>query len=347
MTSGIRPPLGIPPGYAATPGRFSSVDQAQALLGDRVRGAVTALGLHPDVPVERQRETIQATVALAKEVWAEGYEPVMLGDPRHATLDDAPIVRAGFEALVAKHGIAALADIDKALKNGTLRCFPGYTEEASDHWRALHLELVAAYPKAFAARPGAVGKERRLDQSFMSHPLSMAKAAKGLRDFEDRLKEVSEGFGHWVFAGAGSGTSEQLAAVYERPIADGGAGLVHVDARIGTHTPSAEATARAQALVVAHNEETGDNIKLDGDSAGKAAFAEMIEREKGRSGRLMRIVLHADDRTHNLFGVRGACQLGVRIISAKVIAPHLSYAQVNRNARFITSTFDPDPARTG
>lgn len=301
-------------------------------------GGVTAAGLNPAVSPERQRQTFENVFKLGRELVAEGKVPVIVIDHRLTGMDDRPIIKAGLKELATANDISELKDVDAALKNGTLKFLPGYTEQASDHWRAEHQELVNKYPGAFGA-PGT-----RIPINFMGHSPREANAVDGLAELQARWKLETGGKGQIIFAGSGTGSREDFVNVYSRPKSEGGAGLPDPDVRFGAPSPSAEATAKAEALVAAYNAKHGgeEPVRLDGDSRGKAGWIETIERENV-DGQPKVVAAFIDDRAHNRFGAAGAGALGERMMMIKSAAPGISFAQTDNDNPNLISTFKPNP----
>ncbi len=295
---------------------------------------VTSAGLHPDLSAERQKATFERIFALGKQVAAKGETPVIVIDHRLTGLDDRPIIKKGLQQLGQDANIDELKDVEASLANGTLKFLPGYTEQASDHWRDLHPELVAKYPDALGPRGS------RLNINFMGFSSREANATAGLAELEARWKLETGGKGKIIFAGAGTGTAEDFASVYRRPKEEGGAGLENPDVRHGAPAPSPEATARAQKLLVEYTQSHPgeDPVGLDRDSSGKAGWIETIESEGTNT-----VVAFIDDRAHNRLGAIGAAKLGKEMIAVKSLAPGLSYSQNDNGTELAISTFSPNP----
>jgi hypothetical protein len=302
-------------------------------------GGVTAAGLNPAVSPEQQRATFERIFRLGREQVSQGKIPVIFLDHRLTALDDRPITRKGFERLVRQHGVDELKNLDEAMANGTLKFLPGYTEQACDHWRQAHAELVAKYPKAFGA-PGS-----RIEIGFMDFPVRESHAAQGLAALVARWKVETGGLGKVVFAGAGSGTQEDFEAVYSRPVAEGGGGIENPDVRFGRPAVSDEADQRAQAMVDAYNaaHPNEPKVELDRNSKGKAGWVETIERETGPNGAPQVVVAIIDDREHNRMAAQAASKLGDRMVAVKAVAPGLSHSQVGNDNPNAISTFTPNP----
>lgn len=302
-------------------------------------GGVTEAGLNPAVSPQTQRRTFENVFTLGRELAAEGKVPVIVIDHRHTGLDDRPIVRAGLKELADRHDIAELKDLDASLKNGTLKFLPGYTEQASDHWRAVHHELVAKYPGVFG-EPGT-----RIPIGFMDHSPREANAVDGLAELEARWKMETGGKGQIIFVGSGTGSAEDFANVYRRAKSEGGAGLSNPDVRHGAPQPSPEADARARARVTDFNaRHPGDTpVRLDGDSRGKAGWLETIETEAGPNGEQKVVAAFIDDRAHNRIAAAAASKLGDRMMQIKSASPGISFSQADNDNANLISTFKPNP----
>jgi hypothetical protein len=301
-------------------------------------GGVTAAGLNPAVSPEQQRATFERLFQLGRERALLGESPVLVLDHRLTAIDDRPITRKGFEQLVRAHGVDELKNLDEAMANGTLKFLPGYTEQASDHWRQEHAELVQKYPAAFGA-PGS-----RLDIDFMSFSVRDSHAAEGLATLVARWNVETMGRGKVIFAGAGTGTKEDFEAVYSRPVAEGGGGIANPDVRFGA--PSVkddDANNRAQAKVDAYNATHRNEppVQLDRDSRGKAGWIETIEREPAPNGLPQVVVGFIDDRAHNRMAAQAAGKLGDRMITVRAVAPGLSFSQAEKDNPNAISTFKP------
>lgn len=333
-TQGARP-AGWTPGVERT----RQTGPSQQLSGGTPNGGVTELGLNPAVAPDRQRQTFENLFRLGRELAAEGKVPVIVIDHRHTGLDDRPIVRAGLQDLARSANITELRDLDAALQNGTLKFLPGYTEQASDHWRAEHPELVAKYPGVFGA-PGS-----RIPIGFMGKSPREANAVDGLAELEARWKMETGGKGQIIFAGSGSGSAEDFASVYRRPKSEGGAGLPNPDVRHGAPQPSAEANARAEQRVAAFNARHPNDppVRLDHDSRGKAGWVETIERERGPNGEEVVVAAFIDDRAHNRIASAAASKLGDRMMQIKSASPGISFAQLDNDNANLISTFKPNP----
>jgi hypothetical protein len=307
------------------------------VVSDPNRGGVTPAGLNPAVSPAMQRATFERIFQLGRQLTSEGKVPVIVIDHRHTALDDRPIIRAGFEALVRRNNITELANLDTALNAGTLKFLPGYTEQASDHWRQAHPALVSKYPNAF----GSSGQRMPID--FMGAPLSQARATDGLANLLARWKAETQGRGEVIFAGAGTGRIEDLRAIYSRPVSQGGAGINTPDVRFGSPSVSAAADARANQMVAQYNAANpGAPVVLDNDSRGKAGWVETIERESA-GGRPKVVAAFIDDRAHNRFAAQAASQLGTRQIAVKAVAPGISFSQLDNSNQNQISTFTPAP----
>src|SRR6185436_6174883 len=260
-------------------------------------------------------------------------------DHRLTGMDDRPIIKAGMAELAQANNIPELKDVDAALKNGTIKFLPGYTEQASDHWRNEHKDLVAKYPNAFGA-PGT-----RIPINFMGHSPREANAVDGLAELEARWKMETGGKGQIIFAGSGTGQKEDFVNVYSRPKTEGGGGLTNPDVRFGAPSPSPEADAKAQALADAYNARHPNEppVRLDFDSRGKAGWIETIERETGPGGEEKVVAAFIDDRAHNRLGAEGAAKLGDRMLMVKSAAPGISFSQNDNDNPNLISTFKPNP----
>lgn len=301
-------------------------------------GGVTAAGLNPLVPAALQKATWDRALTLAETMAKQGKVPLIVIDHRLSGLDDRPIIKKGFEKLVAN--IPELKNVDAALANGTLKFLPGYTEQASDAWRQAHPELMKKYPGVFGS-PGT-----RLNIGFMSYPVSDANANAGLLELETALKMRTGGKGRLVFAGAGTGTADMFKSVYERSRESGGGGLKNVDIRFGSPSPSAAADARAGEFATAYEKKNpGDGeVPLDHDSRGKAGWIEALENEPGPGGAEQVVVAFADDRLHNRIAAQAASKLGQNMIAIRVAAPGISVAPSDAGSENQISTFHPNPA---
>jgi hypothetical protein len=295
--------------------------------------------LNPEVSASTQRATWQRVFAAGRAIVADNKIPVLVVDHRLTGLDDRPILKKGLAALAQLAGITELRDVDAALKNGTLKSLPGYTAEASDHWRSQHPALVAAYPNDLGQRG------TRLNLGFMSHSPREANATAGLKELVATWTLETSGKGRVAFVGAGTGSAEDVKSVYERPIAEGGAGLKNVDARLGAPSVSATARARAQKLVDAyHAAHPGSpRVLLDHDSDGKAGFIEQIEAERGPNNEETVVAAFIDDRAHNRFGALGAAKRGRELIAVRAAGPGISVSQVEKDNPNLISTFHPQP----
>jgi len=338
----LTPPLRRTPAPAApTPAGLQRAPTAPARPVDTQQFApsVTAAGLNPAVSAERQKATFERVFKLGKLLVSQGKVPVIVIDHRLTAMDDRPIIKAGLQDLARRNNVTELLDVDAALANGTLKSLPGYTEQASDHWRAQHPELVAKYPQVFG------GEGSRLNIGFMSHSPREANATAGLAELAQRWAVETGGKGQIVFAGSGTGTLADFVNVYSRPKAQGGAGLENPDVRFGAPSPSAAATARAQALVQTYNQQHQDEepVRLDQDSAGKAGWIETIEGEQGPNGEEKVVAAFIDDRAHNRIGAEGAAKLGQNLIAIKADAPGLSFSQNDDANENQISTFSPNP----
>lgn len=302
-------------------------------------GGVTAAGLNPAVTPERQRATFESVFRLGRELVRKGQIPVIVVDHRLTAIDDRPITRKGFERLVRSRGVTELQDLDAAMASGVLKFLPGYTEQASDHWRQEHPALVAKYPNAFGS-PGS-----RMDIGFMGFSVRESNATEGLADLLARWKLETDGRGELIFAGAGTGTAADFASVYSRPVAQGGGGIENPDVRFGAPSVSPEADARAQAKVRAYNAAHPNEpaVELDHDSRGKAGWVETIEREQGPNGARKVVAAFIDDRAHNRIASQAAGSLGDRMVSIKAAAPGLSFSQLDNGTENLISTFKPNP----
>jgi hypothetical protein len=297
------------------------------------RGGVTAAGLNPAVSPQIQRATFERIFQRGREIADAGQTPVVVVDHRLTALDDRPIIRAGFEALVRRNNITELRDLDAAMGTGVLKFLPGYTEEASDHWRQAHASLVAQYPAAFGA------KGERIPIEFMNYPLRQANATANLAEFVNRWRAETGGRGEVIFAGAGSGALEELRQVYMKPVAEGGAGLNNPDVRFGAPELSSEGEARAVAAIARFNaaHPGATPVEHDRDSRGKAGWIEAIERE----GKV--VAAFIDDRAHNRLAVQAVGSQGDRMVVVKAVAPGLSFSQVDNDNANQISTFGPNP----
>lgn len=302
-------------------------------------GGVTAAGLNPLVPAALQKATWERALTLAETMAKQGKAPIILIDHRLTGLDDRPIIKAGLQELAKNNGVSELKDVDAALKNGTLKFLPGYTEQASDAWRAAHPELVKKYPGVF----GSEGS--RININFMGYPITQSNATAGLAELDAAIKLRTGGKGRIVMAGQGSGTLEQVKSIYSRPKEQGGAGLSNADVRFGAQTPSAEADAKAAQFAAAFEEaHPGESVPLDHDSRAKAGWVETLEREKSPGGLEQVVVAFADDRLHNRIAGQAASKLGTNMIAIKVSAPGISVAGGDSGNANQISTFSPNPA---
>lgn len=299
-------------------------------------GGVTAKGLNPAVSPEMQKATYERVFQLGRQLVKEGKLPVIVLDHRLTALDDRPIVRKGFENLVAQYNVTELKDLDAAMKNGTLKSLPGYTAEASNHWRQQHPELVAKYPQAF-------GGTNRMNINFMGYSVREADATKGIDELAKRWKLETDGKGEIIFAGAGTGTREDFASVYQRPVNQGGAGMANPDVRFGAPGVSGAGDAKARAAINAFNAaHPGEGVVHDHDSQGKAGWIETIEKENV-NGQQRVVAAFIDDRAHNRFAAQAVGVLGERMLAIKAAAPGLSFAQADNGNTNQISTFSPNP----
>ncbi|MBK7859146.1 MAG: hypothetical protein IPJ65_11105 [Archangiaceae bacterium] len=303
-------------------------------------------GAKRHVPAAIQKETIARIFKLGALIAEQKKLPVVMIDHRQAGLDEYPVVRKAFEAFVKKHAIAELADLDDALRQGTLKYLPGYTVQASDHWRLTHQQLFTKYGAAF----GALGT--RIDMGFLSYPVVEANATAGLHEFESRYKYETQGRGELVFCGAGNGqlgatvkgTTEELKSVYTRPKELGGGGLVDPDVRYGAPEPSDEAWERALDLALEYEETHPQEgrLELDGEARSKAGWVEQLERES-RGGMEKVVIAVVDDREQNRVAARGAAKLGPRMLAVKAVPEGLSYSQADNYSENQLATFHPNP----
>jgi hypothetical protein len=293
-----------------------------------------------DVKPEVQRATFERVFEQGRRIAADGKIPVIVVDHRLTGLDDRPIIKKGLEDFAQRNGVKELRDVNAALQDGTLKFLPGYTEQASDHWRAEHQELISKYPPGTFGAPGT-----RLDIRFMGYSAREANATAGLSELESEWKRATGGKGEIIFAGAGTGSAEDFASVYRRPVEQGGAGLQNPDVRHGSPQPSEAANTRASQLAAAYTAQHTSEpaVRLDQDSRGKAGWVETIERERGPAGEEKVVAAFIDDRAHNRIGVTGAATLGEQVIAIKSVAPGLSYSQNDNGNVNVISTFDPTP----
>lgn len=321
------------PQQTAAPVNTRNTDSA------KFTGGVTAAGLNPLVPAELQKATWSRTLTLAETMAKQGKVPLIVIDHRLAGLDDRPIIRQGFQRLVNQGNVTELKDLDAAMKNGTLKFLPGYTEQASDAWRDAHPELVAKYPGVF----GSEGS--RINIGFMGISVREANANAGLQELEAALKLRTGGKGRLVFAGSGTGTAEDFRSVYARSKESGGGGLANPDVRFGAPNPSGAANERAQEFASAYEKKNpGDGeVPLDHDSRGKAGWIETLEREPGPGGEEQVVVAFADDRLHNRIAAQAAGKLGQNLIAIKVSAPGISVSPTGNSSENQVSTFSPNP----
>jgi hypothetical protein len=338
--AGKLPPAVTAPAVAANPAVKQPISRKDSQTFHRSRAK-------HHVPPALQKETIARIFRLGKTIHEQGKIPVVVIDHRQAGLDDYPIVRKAFEVLVNKHNIVELKDIEGALAKGALKFLPGYTSQASDHWRQSHQALTAKYAAAFG-KPST-----RIEMGFMSYPVTEANAAAGLLDFFNSWKLSTDGLGEMIFCGAGTGTTgatvsgtvEEFRSVYIRPREQGGGGLIDPDVRFGAPDASQEAWERAQELAWeydrAHPHEP--SLHLDGDTRAKMGWIETIEREKGRDGREKVVIAFIDDRAHNRVGAQAASKLGPRMLAVKAVPPGLSYSQADNYNENQLSTFYPNP----
>jgi hypothetical protein len=303
--------------------------------GGDFNGGVTAAGLNPLVPAALQKATWDRTLKLAETMAKQGKNPLIVIDHRLTGLDDRPIIRKGFEALVESNDITELKDIDAALKNGTLKFLPGYTEQASDAWREAHPDLVKKYPGAFGS-PGG-----RVPINFMGYSVRDANATAGLAELDAALKLRTGGKGRLVFAGSGTGQLDDFKSVYARPKDQGGGGLTNPDVRFGAPAPSAEANTRASEFASAYEKEhpTDGEVPLDHDSRGKAGWIETLEKEDPNNV----VVAFVDDRLHNRVAAQAAGKLGHNMIAIRAVAPGISVAASDTKNENQISTFSPNP----
>jgi hypothetical protein len=295
--------------------------------------------LNPEVSAAVQRATWQRVFDAGRAIVADNKIPVIVIDHRLTGLDDRPIIKKGLTALAQMRQMTELLDVDAALRDGTLKSLPGYTAEASDHWRDQHPALVAKYADVLGQRG------TRLNLGFMSYSPRDANAAPGLKELIATWTLETSGKGRVAFVGAGSGTVQDMKSVYERAIVDGGAGLKNVDARLGSPAASGAAQTRAQALVDAYNAAHPNEapVLLDNDSSGKAGFVEQIEQERGPNNEETVVAAFIDDRAHNRFGVLGAGKRGTDLVAVRAAAPGLSASQVDKDNPNLISTFHPLP----
>lgn len=323
-----------------TPGDRNRITQPMrpVVVPQTSNGGVTELGLNPAVSPDRQRQTFENVFKLGRELVAQGKVPVIVIDHRLTGMDDRPIIKAGLKELADANNIPELKDVDAALKNGTLKFLPGYTEQASDHWRAEHKDLVEKYPNAFGG-PGS-----RIPIGFMGHNPREANAVDGLSDLQARWAMETGGKGQIIFAGSGVGSKEDFVNVYSRPKSEGGGGLANPDVRFGAPSPSPEANAKAGAAVAAYNaKHPGEApVRLDGDSSGKAGWIETIESESV-DGAPKVVAAFIDDRAHNRIASQAASALGDRMMMIKSAAPGISFAQLDNDNANLISTFKPNP----
>jgi hypothetical protein len=307
-----------------------------AMLADAEATTTKGVALNPAVTPAAQRTTWDKVFQLGKQVQAEGKLPVIVLDHRLSALDDSPIIKKGFAELVSD--VPALRDVDAALKNGTLLSLPGYTAEASDHWRDQHPALMAAHPDLFGPRG------TRMNINFMGYPLTDANAMPGLAALAEKF--AHETGGKLIFAGQGTGSQAQALSVYTRSVDDGGAGLVNPDVRFGQAGRGIDAASqrRAESMVAAYAKAhpNAEPVELDHDSVAKAEWIQQIERESV-GGKQQVVVAFADDRAHNRFHAQAASSLGDRLIAIRTAAPGLSFSQADLDNPHITSTFDPNP----
>lgn len=294
--------------------------------------------LNPAVDAATQRATWERTFALGRRLVSEGKVPVIFIDHRLTGLDDRPIIKAGLQELARASAIPELLDVDAALQNGTLKSLPGYTTEASDHWRDQHPQLVAAHA-ALSVRG------ERLPINFMGASPIAADATAGLSELVARWTLETGGAGEIVFGGSGTGTLDDFKSVYTRAKSKGGGGLVNPDVRFGA--PSVSAAARARADVLARNYNAAHPndapVLLDHDSDGKAGFIELIERERGADNKPKIVAAFMDDRAHNRFAAKAASTLRDEMIDIKAVAPGLSFSQLDNANINQSSTFHPAP----
>ena len=318
----------------------NGVDSVKAVGGKQPAsvGGVTAQGLNPAVSPELQKATWENVFKLGRQLSEQGKVPVIMLDHRLTALDDRPIIRKGMEALAKSNNITELKDLDAAMANGTLKFLPGYTEQASDAWRDAHPDLVAKYPNAFGS-PGS-----RIPINFMGYSVRESNATEGLLDLQARWKLETGGKGEIIFAGSGAGTRDDFAAVYSRPVAQGGGGISNPDVRFGAPNPSAEADAKAQRLVADFNAKhpNDEPVELDHDSRGKAGWIETIEKESV-NGQPKVVAAFVDDRAHNRIAVEAAASLGTRMLAIKSDAPGISFSQLDNGNENQISTFKPNP----
>jgi hypothetical protein len=319
--------------------QVNSVATGRDADGEAFTGAVTVAGLNPIVPAALQKETLERVLTLAERTAQQGKIPVVVIDHRLTGLDDRPIIKDGLQNLARVSGVTELFDVDAALKSGTLKSLPGYTEQASDAWRQAHPELMNKYPGVFGS-PGT-----RINIDFMRHPVTLANATAGLSELEAALKVRTGGKGKLVFAGQGTGQRQDFVSVYTRAQEQGGAGLENPDVRFGGPPVSPEADARAEQFALEYEADHPQDgkVPLDFDSRAKAGWIETLEKEEGPNGEEVVVVAFADDRLHNRIAAQAASTLGENMLAIKAAAPGLSVSQSDAANPNQVSTFSPNP----
>jgi hypothetical protein len=296
------------------------------------RTGTTAVELNPAVSAATQRATWKHVAERGRELTDAGKTAVIMIDHRLTGLDDRPIITKGLQALAQQEGITELLDVQAALQSGRLRSLPGYTAEASNHWRAQHPALVAKYP--------VLAGDDRLPINFMGYGIGEAKAAAGLVELASMWSKHTDGTGVIVLVGQGTGSQADVEQVYRT----GGLGAHIDDGRVevifGGATVSTAADAAAERLAAAFNARHPNKppIELDHDSTAKAGWMERLERTGNRV-----VAAFVDDRAHNLTAAQAASKSGERMIMIKSAAPGLSFSQIDQHQPLMTSTFDPNP----